>query len=145
MWDLREIKFDLDWEVLLNWRNDKSTRISFFDDKKVTKKDHKKYIKNIIKDPNIKQYILVIGNDKIGTIKSTKTKKDNFELSYTISPLHRGKKLSIFLMKAFLYRKKGTFICKIKSDNIPSQKMVEACGYKLYQTENNVKIYKLEQ
>ena len=35
MWDLREIKFDLDWEVLLNWRNDKSTRISFFDDKKV--------------------------------------------------------------------------------------------------------------
>ena len=48
-------------------------------------------------------------------------------------------------MKAFLYRKKGTFICKIKSDNTPSQKMVEACGYKLYQTKNNVKIYKLEQ
>ena len=97
MWDLREIKFDLDWEVLLNWRNDKSTRISFFDDKKVTKKDHKKYIKNIIKDPNIKQYILVIGDDKIGTIKSTKTKKDNFELSYTISPLHRGKKLHLYV------------------------------------------------
>jgi len=121
-----------DWEILLKWRNDESTRNSFFDNRIIDKEKHKKYIKKIIKDPNIDQYILEVNKNLVGTIKSTKVDNDEYELSYTISPDFRGKKLATILMQLFLYNKKGKFICKIKSDNTPSKKMVERCGFSYF-------------
>ena len=126
--NLRKILLS-DWEILLKWRNDENTRSSFFNNEIIDEESHKKYIKKILKDSNINQYILEINKVLVGTIKSTKVNNDEFELSYTISPDFRGRNLATILMQLFLYNKKGRFICKIKSDNIPSIKMVERCGY----------------
>jgi RimJ/RimL family protein N-acetyltransferase len=142
--NLRHILFS-DWELLLEWRNDISTRKYFFNDELIDSINHKKYIKSILTNKKINQYILEIDNIAIGTMKSTEVNVNEYELSYTISPKFRGKNLATILMQLFLYDKNGIFTCKIKSDNIPSKKMVERCGYNLHEIQNDMEIYKIEK
>ena len=68
-----------------------------------------------------------------------------FELSYTISPLYRGKGIGQIMMSLYLIEQKGTFLCEVKEVNIPSIKMIEKWGFKIFKTENGVNFYKLSQ
>ena len=42
------------------------------------------------------------------------------------------------MMKKYLSNKKGSFISKVKQSNIPSIKMIEKCGFKLTNTDNDI-------
>tara|TARA_Y100001972_G_scaffold119857_1_gene161634 strand:- start:474 stop:908 length:435 start_codon:yes stop_codon:yes gene_type:complete len=141
MFELKKILYK-DWKLLLKWRNDKNTRTWFFNDSIVTEDNHKKYINTILNNKDTIQYMLYINNHPCGTIKSIK-KNDEYYLSYSIDKNYRGKGLSIIMMHLFLYDKKGTFICEIKKNNIPSCKMVKKIGYELYEQSNNILKYKL--
>jgi ribosomal protein S18 acetylase RimI-like enzyme len=71
--------------------------------------------------------------------------KDELELSYTISPMYRGKKIGQIMMSLYLMERKGSFLCEVKEDNAPSIKMIEQLGFKLFNTEKRVNFYKLNQ
>ena len=70
---------------------------------------------------------------------------DEFELSYTISPMYRGKKIGQIMMSLYLIERKGSFLCEVKEENVPSIKMIEKLGFKFFKNENGVNFYKLNQ
>ena len=142
--NLREVKKS-DWEVLLEWRNDKITRQNFFNSDLVSVSEHKEYIKNTIINPNRTLYILEYNEIPVGTIREDRLEKDELELSYTISPMYRGKKIGQIMMSLYLIERKGSFLCEVKEENIPSIKMIEKLGFKLFNTEKRVNHYKLNQ
>ena len=71
--------------------------------------------------------------------------ENNFELSYTINPDYRGKKIGQVLMQIYLIDRKGQFFCDVKNSNIPSIKMIEKLGFKLFNQTKNVNTYKLSK
>ena len=143
--NLREVKKS-DWKVLLEWRNDKITRQNSFNSELVSINEHKEYINHAITNPNRKLFILEYNEIPVGTIREDKLEKGGeFELSYTISPLYRGKRIGQIIMSLYLIERKGTFLCEVKEENIPSIKMIEKWGFKIFKTENGVNFYKLSQ
>ena len=142
--NLREITKS-DWKVLLEWRNDKITRQNFISSDLVSVSEHKEYIKNTITNPNRTQSILEYNEIPVGTIREDRLEKDELELSYTISPMYRGKKIGQIMMSLYLIERKGAFLCEVKEENIPSIKMIEKLGFKLFNTEKRVNFYKLNQ
>jgi len=142
--NLREVTKS-DWKVLLKWRNDKITRQNFFNSDFISLSEHKKYIKNTIINPNRTQFILEYNGIPVGTIREDKLETGEFELSYTISPMYRGKKIGQIIMSLYLIERKGSFLCEIKEENITSIKMIEKLGFKLFNTEKKVNFYKLDQ
>ena len=142
--NLREVKKS-DWEILLEWRNNKITRQNSFNSDLVSVSEHKEYIKNTITNPNRILFILEYNEIPVGTIREDRLDKDEFELSYTISPMYRGKKIGQIMMSLYLIERKGSFLCEIKEENVPSIKMIEKLDFKLFNTENRVNFYKLIQ
>jgi len=135
-----------DWKVLLEWRNDKITRQNFISSDLVSVSEHKEYIKNTITNPNRTQFILEYNEIPVGTIREDRLGGgDEFKLSYTISPIYRGKKIGQIMMSLYLIERKGVFLCEVKEDNVPSIKMIEKLGFKLIKTEKKVNYYKLNQ
>jgi hypothetical protein len=49
------------------------------------------------------------------------------------------------MMSLYLIEQKGTFLCEVKEVNIPSIKMIEKWGFKIFKAENGVNFYKLSQ
>ena len=143
--NLREVTKS-DWKVLLEWRNDKITRQNSFNSDLVSVSEHKEYIKNTITNPNRAQFILEYNEIPVGTIREDRLGgEDEFKLSYTISPMYRGKKIGQIMMNLYLIERKGSFLCEVKEENIPSIKMIEKLGFKLFNTEKKVNLYKLNQ
>ena len=142
--NLREVKKS-DWKVLLEWRNDKITSQNSFNSDLVSVSEHKEYIKNTITNPNRTLFILEYNEIPVGTIREDRLEKDELELSYTISPMYRGKKIGQIMMSLYLIERKGSFLCEVNEENVPSIKMIEKLGFKLFNTEKRVNFYKLNQ
>ena len=142
--NLREVTKS-DWKVLLKWRNDEITRQNFFNSDLISVSEHKEYIKNTINNPNRTQFILEYNEIPVGIIREDRLEKDELELSYTISPMYRGKKIGQIMMSLYLIERKGSFLCEVKEENVPSIKMIQKLGFKLFSTEKRVNFYKLNQ
>ena len=142
--NLREVTKS-DWKVLLEWRNDKITRQNFISSDLVSVSEHKEYIKNTITNPNRAQFILEYNEIPVGTIREDRLEKDELELSYTISPMYRRKKIGQIMMSLYLIERGGSFLCEVKEENVPSIKMIEKLGFKFFKTEKGVNFYKLNQ
>ena len=142
--NLREVTKS-DWKVLLEWRNDKITRQYSLNSDLVSVSEHKEYIKNTITNPNRTVFILEYNEIPVGIIREDRLEKDELELSYTISPIYRGKKIGQIMMSLYLIERKGSFLCEVQEENVPSIKMIEKLGFKLFNTEKRVNFYKLNQ
>tara|TARA_B100000767_G_C19427612_1_gene394577 strand:- start:109 stop:561 length:453 start_codon:yes stop_codon:yes gene_type:complete len=138
--NLREITKN-DSSVLLEWRNE--MRWNFFNSDVISKITHNKYIKDTLKNSKRLQLILEYNNMPIGTIREDSLSDDEFELSYTVSPKYRGNEIGKIMMELYLIGRKGSFLCVVKENNIPSIKMIEKLKFKLYKSENKVNFYKL--
>ena len=107
--------------------------------------EHKEFIKNTITNTNRTQFILEYNEIPVGSIREDKLGKDEFELSYTISPMYRGKKIGQIMMSLYLIELKGSFLCEVTEENVPSIKMIEKLGFKFIKNEKGVNFYKLNQ
>jgi RimJ/RimL family protein N-acetyltransferase len=141
--NLRKIIYD-DWPTLLKWANDDTMRKNAFNQNKITKDEHLKYIERILSDDSKNIYILELDDIPVATIKDSLF-ETFIELSYNVCPSHRGKKLSILLLTLYLYEKTGKFLCRIKNDNVPSVRMVERCGFTLDKQVDGVMYYVLQK
>ena len=134
-----------DWKVLLEWRNDKITRQNSFNSELISINTHKEFINDSLINTDRNLFILEYNEIPVGTIREEKLDKDEFELSYTISPMYRGKNIGKIMMSLYLIERKGSFLCEVKEENVPSIKMIEKLGFKLFNTEKKVNFYKLNQ
>ena len=134
-----------DWKVLFDWRNDEITRQNSLNSQMVTLIDHKEYIQKIITTPEINQFILEYNDEPVGTIREIILENNEIELSYTVSPRYRGKKIGQIMMSMYLIEKKGTFLCEIKVGNVSSISMIKKLGFVLSKNNDKVLQYKLIQ
>jgi len=141
---LRDV-IDSDSDFLLEWRNDNITRQNSFNSEVISINVHKEYINNILINSDRNLYILEYNEIPVGTLREDRIEKDIFELSYTISPMHRGKKIGQIMMSLYLIEKKGSYLCRVNEENLPSIKMINKLGFKLFKTENRINIYKINQ
>ena len=89
--------------TILNWRNETSTRINFLNQNIIDLNQHKKWIKNLRKNPNNKIYIFYKSKTPIGVCYII-NKKKKYYLSYSIDKKFRnrgygGKMLKLFFKK----------------------------------------------
>jgi len=139
---LREVTKS-DWKILLEWRNDKNTRRNSFNSDLISINTHKEFLNNALINPNRHLFILEYNEIPVGTIREDRVDKDEFELSYVISPKYRGKKIGQIMISLYLIGRKGSFLCEVKEENFSSIKMIENLDFKLFKTENRVNFYKL--
>ena len=111
----------------------------------VSVSEHKEYINNAITYPNRTLFILEYNEIPVGTIREDRLEKDELKLSYTISPMYRGKKIGQIMMSLYLIERKGSFLCEVNEENVPSIKVIKKLGFKLFNTEKRVNFYKLNQ
>ena len=141
--NLREVVLD-DWEVLLEWRNEKITRQNFFHTGSISPDKHKKWLRDSLSMEGRTIFILEYNETPVGTIRED-IRKEEFELSFTIDPKYRGKKIGQIMMSLYLFDRKGLFLCEVKKENIPSIKMIEKFGFKLFKSEKKVNFYQLNK
>lgn len=126
---LRDATYD-DWKILLDWRNDLSTRINSFEQSEVSEQTHKLWFTNSLSNHYRKIYILEDNSIPIGSIRVDTLSIDEYLLSWSISPNQRGKGYGTKILELFLQGRNGKFIAEIKPDNIASIKMAENNGFR---------------
>src|SRR5210317_792224 len=133
---LRKVTFD-DWKILLDWRNDPITIKYSINQEKVEEEHHKNWLKHNI---NNNFYIAEVNNEPIGTIRKNLNNANEWVLSWTISPNHRGMGYGTKMLKEFL--KSFSANDKIKAfilkENIASLNMAKKCGFDYVQSETEI-------
>lgn len=125
---LREATYD-DWKLLLEWRNDPSTRENSFTQEEIPEHIHKLWFNDSLSNPYRKIYIFESNLIPVGTLRSDYFLNDEYILSWNIAPLQRGKGYGVKILELFLQNKTGKFIAEIKPENIASIKMVKKNGF----------------
>lgn len=119
-----------DWQYLLEWRNDPIARLNSFDQDIISEDIHKKWLKASLL--NKQRRILIMEDSSgvpIGTIRSDTNPENEEELSWNISPDHRGKGFGGLMLSLFFKNAQGKFVAKIKKENIASIKIAESNGF----------------
>ena len=96
-----------------------------------------------IRSPPFEIIILEYNDIPVGTIREDRLDKEEFELSYTIGPIYRGRNFGQIMMSLYLIDRKASFICEVMEGNISSRKMIEKLGFKLYKVEKKVNFFRL--
>jgi RimJ/RimL family protein N-acetyltransferase len=125
---LRKATFN-DWKILLDWRNDPTTRKNSFETGEVSEQTHKLWFNDSLLNPNRSIYILENNSIPVGSIRSDIHWNNQSVLSWSIAPDQRGKGYGTKILEIYLQDKKGEFIAEIKPENIASIKMVEKNGF----------------
>ena len=125
---LRKAIFD-DWKILLDWRNDSTTRENSFETGEVSEQTHRLWFNDSLLNPYRKIYILEDNSIPVGSIRSDNVSTNQYVLSWSISPNQRGNGYGTKILELFLQDKTGDFIAEIKPENIASIKMVQKNGF----------------
>jgi RimJ/RimL family protein N-acetyltransferase len=125
---LRKATFD-DWKILLDWRNDPTTRENSFKTEEIPEQTHKLWFNDSLLNPNREIYILETNSTPVGTLRSDCYLSNEYALSWNIAPNYRGKGYGVKILELFLKGKTGKFIAEIKPENIASIKMVLKNGF----------------
>lgn len=127
---LRKAAFK-DWEILLDWRNDPLTRKNSFSQEIIDENSHKNWFRQTLSSS--KSIIYILENkyaEPVGNIRADKIKKNTYVLSWSVSPLHRKKGYGNLMLNLYLKNRYGTFIAKIKPQNVASIRMVQKNYFK---------------
>jgi len=125
---LRKAIFD-DWKILLDWRNDPTTKENSFNQDKISLETHRLWFNDSLLNPQRNIYILEDNLTPVGSIRSDNVSINQYILSWSIAPNHRGKGYGTKILELFLKDKTGNFIAEIKPENIASIKMVQKNGF----------------
>ena len=126
--ELRQATFK-DWDILLRWRNDPLTRRNSLNSDIIEEEPHKKWLKKSLTEEGVDIYILNDAGKDVGMIRSDFVKLNTYVLSWNIAPEFRGFGYGNKILKTFLDNNTGNFIAEIKTENIPSIKMVNKLGF----------------
>tara|TARA_Y100001978_G_scaffold193772_1_gene200183 strand:+ start:101 stop:961 length:861 start_codon:yes stop_codon:yes gene_type:complete len=143
---IRNIKQE-DLKDVFGWRNNLISRKMFFEEEKISFKEHCKWFENSIKNPNRDLYICQLNDNKLGICRfDYEIKSNTSKISININPDYRGKGYGKeFLNKViikYLKKRKCILIAEIKEKNIISKKLFISLGFEII-NENN-KLIKME-
>jgi RimJ/RimL family protein N-acetyltransferase len=118
-----------DWKILLDWRNDPTTKENSFNQDKISLKTHRLWFNDSLLNFQRNIYILEDNLTPVGSIRSDNILHNQYLLSWSIAPNQRGKGYGNKILEIYLQDKTGKFIAEIKPENIASIKMVQKNGF----------------
>ena len=116
----------------------------------ISPREHHKWFKARLQDEKCAIFIIENKSDTpIGQVRFEGNNENEFNVSYSLSGQFRSKKNGKPMLEAavslFLNQKPdATIIARVKKDNIPSQKVLEAVGFQLsenHDQEGQLKYY----
>jgi RimJ/RimL family protein N-acetyltransferase len=127
-----------DDKLLLKWRNDPITRISSHNKEEVKIREHIKWLRNCIVNPNQFLFIAEKNDIPIGTIRADLF-DETYELSWMIAPEARGKGLGkqMVIMLARILASK-TIRAEIKRTNRGSIRIALYAGMKFSHRDGEI-------
>ena len=134
----------LDAELLFKWRTDPETKKNSFSMPPANLGEHRVWLDATLDNANCKLFIVERGSESVGTIRSDYISDGVFELSWTISPHHRGQGIASGILTAYVNANVGIFFARIKSENVASLRVVRKCGFHFHSEENGILTFVLE-
>lgn len=116
-----------DASLLLEWRNDPLTREASVNTDPVGWDGHVEWFRSSLTNPNRKLLVVEVNEEPVGTVRIDYG--DETEISWTVAPSARGRSLGKQMVQAAL--PDGPVIAHIKRENIASQRIAQAAGFKL--------------
>lgn len=118
-----------DAEKLLAWRNDELTRLSSHTQDLIEVTQHQVWLERTLKNTDRKLVIAVYQGDDIGSLRADyDTKKQAWELSWTLAPNYRGKGLAKEMVRIFANSIKAAICAEVKETNLASVRVAEYAG-----------------
>lgn len=114
-----------DAETLFNWRNDPETQANSLSTDPVPWDDHCNWLKASLANPDRDLLIAEIDGVPVGTVRIDRGEES--ELSWTVAPDQRGKGIAKQMVALAC---PPEAVARIKPDNIASQRIAEAAGFK---------------
>ncbi|SEB96329.1 GNAT family N-acetyltransferase [Microbacterium hydrocarbonoxydans] len=131
---VRPVSLD-DADVLLEWRNDPATRAASLSTQPVDRDAHVEWLMRAIADPRRTLYIGELEGTAIGTIRFDAESDTDVEVSLTVAPRQRGKRLAGPLLKAGLALFSGDaaqnqrITARIREENAASRALFTSAGF----------------
>lgn len=126
---LRPASID-DADLLFAWRNDLLTRQTSISGEPVDEAEHQTWLSEVLADPSRTIFVASVEDEPVGTLRID-SEGDVSELSWTISPDHRGKGFGTEMVQLGVARAGGTVKAVIKESNVASRKVAAAAGLSL--------------
>jgi len=122
-----------DAERLLAWRNDPDTRRQSIHGDEVGRDDHLSWLTRTLQSPTCRLDIAMVDDDTIGTVRADRG-EDGIEISITVAPEHRGRRLAAPLIRAVATAARRRWpdmpiIARIKAGNDVSIRAFERAGF----------------
>ena len=120
-----------DAEIVLEWRNDETTRNNSFSKDVISLDVHKKWYKNKLDDNACLMFIMEDENKKVGQLRIDRV-DDIGNISCMIAPSSRGLgygKQMVSMCEAVLPKDIHVLMCFVEEHNIPSKKCFIDNGY----------------
>jgi RimJ/RimL family protein N-acetyltransferase len=119
---------------LLAWRNDPLTRSNSRSTDAVTQQEHAAWLSRVLAEANRQVWIAMEGDDKVGTTSAVLHEDGAVEVSVTVAPAARGRRLAAVLVAAAVEAVRDLWPtarirAEIKPANTASRRAFEACGF----------------
>lgn len=125
-----------DADILLAWRNDPTTRSASLSSVEIDRSAHIAWLGRTIADPERALYIGELDGSPIGTVRFDRDSADAAEISITVAPAHRGRRLSLPLLQAGLDANAAEasaptlILARIREENAASRALFAAAGFR---------------
>jgi RimJ/RimL family protein N-acetyltransferase len=126
--------------MLLQWRNDLSTREASHSTALIDKNEHVQWLKRTLENENRKLYIAEVDGVPIGTVRAD-YENPGYELSWTVSPQKRGLGLGRKMVRHLAESITEPIRAEIKEGNMGSIHIAEAAGMVLVSKGNSTLHY----
>lgn len=120
-----------DAQLLLDWRNDETTRVSSHNMGLLTLSSHVKWLKDSLNNKHRTILIVELGGVAVGTVRKDELDNGLVELSWTVSPEHRGLGLAKAIVCKVCHETKDKLYAEIKVSNVASLKSAKAAGFRI--------------
>ncbi|WPZ34933.1 GNAT family N-acetyltransferase [Thalassobaculum sp. OXR-137] len=138
-----------DSEDLLAWRNDPLTRANSRSGEPVTHEAHAAWMSRVAADANRHVWIALEGEAKVGSTSALLHEDGSVEISLTVAPEERGRRLASVLVTGAVAEVKALWPdarirSEIKEGNTASRKAFEACGFEQVEERDGLLHYDLK-
>jgi RimJ/RimL family protein N-acetyltransferase len=127
--------------VLLEWRNNPSTREASHNTALISKDEHIQWLKRILANENRKLYVAEKDGVPVGTVR-VDSEALGYELSWTVSPTMRGSGIGKAMVSRLAKGIPESIRAEIKTGNIASIRIAEEAGMVFEREEKGVLHYR---
>lgn len=134
-----------DCDIYYEWANDPNVRAMAYSKDAIKYDNHVRWFAKKIKSRDTFMYICYANREPIGQVRYDIEDGDAL-IDISVDSKHRGKVLGKAILSATLMefqrqQPQMRIVAEVLPNNIPSQKMFEACGFKQIEEDNIRKVY----